>query len=211
MEGVVDAGNPAGAPPVGILLAAGAGRRMGQPKALVRDADGTSWLKRAVDSLTAAGCEPVIVVLGAEAERAARLLEQRSPSSPPVSHVEATDWASGMGASLRRGLTAAADDGSADRRRHAGRPARRRPRRRQRVCSRPSATTASGAGARGVRRHAGAPRRSSAATTGRRWSRQAVGDHGARDYLAAHAARSSSAATSPPAATSTHRATSHVP
>src|SRR6476661_9840698 len=30
----------------GLLLAAGAGRRMGTPKALVHDADGTSWLLR---------------------------------------------------------------------------------------------------------------------------------------------------------------------
>ena len=49
MEDVLDAGPPAGTPPVGVLLAAGEGRRMGQPKALVRDPDGTSWLNRAVD------------------------------------------------------------------------------------------------------------------------------------------------------------------
>src|SRR4051794_36434654 len=110
MEGAVEADHAA--PPVGVLLAAGEGRRMGQPKALVRDPDGTSWLLRAVDSLAAAGCEPVIVVLGAEAERAARLLEERSPSGPSASTsvrwVEATDWSHGMGASLRRGLQAAA-------------------------------------------------------------------------------------------------------
>ena len=110
MEGAVDADHAA--PPVGVLLAAGEGRRMGQPKALVRDPDGTSWLLRAVDSLAAAGCEPVIVVLGAEAERAARLLDERSPSGPSASTsvrwVEATDWSHGMAASLRRGLQAAA-------------------------------------------------------------------------------------------------------
>jgi MoxR-like ATPase/CTP:molybdopterin cytidylyltransferase MocA len=113
MEGAPDdagnqAGHRAGRPPVGVLLAAGAGRRMGQPKALVRDPDGTSWLNRAVDSLTAAGCDPVIVVLGAEADRAARILEERPPSGPPVGTVEASDWSEGMGASLRRGLHAAA-------------------------------------------------------------------------------------------------------
>ena len=31
---------------VGLLLAAGEGRRFGGPKALARDADGTSWLLR---------------------------------------------------------------------------------------------------------------------------------------------------------------------
>ena len=32
----------------GLLLAAGSGSRLGTPKALVRDDDGTSWLLRAV-------------------------------------------------------------------------------------------------------------------------------------------------------------------
>ena len=32
----------------GVLLAAGGGSRMGQPKALVHDPDGTSWLQRGV-------------------------------------------------------------------------------------------------------------------------------------------------------------------
>ena len=40
MEGALDAGQPARTPPVGVLLAAGQGRRMGRPKALVRDPDG---------------------------------------------------------------------------------------------------------------------------------------------------------------------------
>ncbi len=109
MEDGADPGHHAGTPPVGVLLAAGAGRRMGRPKALVRDPDGRSWLNRAVDSLGAAGCEPVIVVLGAEADRAARILDQRSSSRLPVRCVEAVDWSEGMGASLRRGLAAAAD------------------------------------------------------------------------------------------------------
>jgi CTP:molybdopterin cytidylyltransferase MocA len=49
----------------GLLLAAGAGRRMGQPKALMHDPDGTSWLVRSIDVLKEGGCEDVTVVLGA--------------------------------------------------------------------------------------------------------------------------------------------------
>ena len=82
---------------------------MGQPKALVRDPDGTSWLNRAVDAVAAGGCNPVVVVLGAEAERAVDILNERPDADPPVRWVEATDWAEGMGASLRRGLEAATD------------------------------------------------------------------------------------------------------
>ena len=80
----------------GLLLAAGAGRRYGGPKALARDPDGTSWLLRSVAALRP--CREVTVVLGAEAEAAAALL----PMS--VNRVLARDWADGMGASLRAGL-----------------------------------------------------------------------------------------------------------
>lgn len=83
---------------VGLLLAAGAGRRFGGPKALAREPDGTSWLLRSVQALRP--CDESVVVLGAEAERAAALL----PMS--VSRIRADDWAEGMGASLRAGLLA---------------------------------------------------------------------------------------------------------
>jgi CTP:molybdopterin cytidylyltransferase MocA len=81
---------------IGLLLAAGAGERFGGPKALARDADGTSWLLRSVQALRS--CAEVVVVLGADAERAAALL----PMS--VSRIRCNDWAEGMGASLRAGL-----------------------------------------------------------------------------------------------------------
>ena len=81
---------------VGLLLAAGEGRRYGGPKALARDDDGTSWLLRSVQALRP--CAEIVVVLGAGAEQAAALL----PMS--VSRIRADDWAEGMGASLRAGL-----------------------------------------------------------------------------------------------------------
>jgi molybdenum cofactor cytidylyltransferase/nicotine blue oxidoreductase len=82
----------------GLLLAAGAGRRMGQPKALVTD-DGGSWLVRGVGTLREGGCDRVTAVLGAEADRARVLLDGLD-----VRAVVADDWAEGMGASLRAGL-----------------------------------------------------------------------------------------------------------
>jgi CTP:molybdopterin cytidylyltransferase MocA len=86
----------------GLLLAAGAGRRMGIPKALVTDERG-SWLVRGVDLLQAGGCERVTVVLGADVARAGALLVDLD-----VTLAVAEDWAEGMGASLRAGLHALA-------------------------------------------------------------------------------------------------------
>jgi len=77
----------------GLLLAAGAGRRYGGPKALV---DG--WLGHALDVLAEGGCVGRTVVLGAEADRVRALVP------PGAEVVVADDWAEGMGASLRAGL-----------------------------------------------------------------------------------------------------------
>lgn len=79
----------------GLLLAAGAGRRMGVPKALVDD-----WLVRSIGVLRDGGCDDVLVVLGAAAGEARELL----PVDQRV--VIAQDWDEGMGASLRVGLAA---------------------------------------------------------------------------------------------------------
>ena len=95
-------------PAVGLLLAAGAGSRMGRPKALVHDPDGTSWLVRSVGVLVDGGCERVCVVLGARADEARALV----PSGVDV--VVADDWATGMSASLRAGLLAVHADPAAD-------------------------------------------------------------------------------------------------
>jgi CTP:molybdopterin cytidylyltransferase MocA len=85
----------------GILLAAGAGRRYGRPKALV-----PGWLGRGAALLLGAGCERVVVVLGAEADAARALL----PDDARISAVLAEDWAAGLSASLRTGLAAASGD-----------------------------------------------------------------------------------------------------
>ncbi|TCC05583.1 nucleotidyltransferase family protein [Kribbella soli] len=83
----------------GLVLAAGAGRRMGTPKALIRDADGVTWVVRTARLLTEAGCSPVVVVVGASADQVRAAL-----SDEPVEVVEASDWDEGMAASLRTGL-----------------------------------------------------------------------------------------------------------
>lgn len=87
---------------IGLLLAAGAGTRMGGPKALVVGADGRPWLHTAVDTLRDGGCDHIVVVLGAQADRAAELVADLA-----VTVVVADDWADGMSASLRAGLLAA--------------------------------------------------------------------------------------------------------
>ncbi|MGY2900828.1 CTP:molybdopterin cytidylyltransferase MocA [Curtobacterium sp. PvP017] len=87
---------------VGVLLAAGAGTRMGRPKALVAEPDGTPWLHLGVDALLLGGCDRVVVVLGAAADRARALV----PAVDGVTVVVADDWAAGPGASLAVGLAA---------------------------------------------------------------------------------------------------------
>lgn len=87
----------------GLLLAAGAGTRMGMPKALVRGSDGEPWLVRGVRALSDGGCAQVTVVLGAAAEDALPLLEGSGATA-----VVAGDWEAGMSASLHAGLTAEA-------------------------------------------------------------------------------------------------------
>ncbi|NBH10740.1 nucleotidyltransferase family protein [Amycolatopsis sp. SID8362] len=83
----------------GLLLAAGAGRRFGGPKALA-ELDGEPLVRRALRTLTEAGCTPIRVVLGAAADQVRPLLPD------PTAAVYSEDWQTGMGASLRAGLTA---------------------------------------------------------------------------------------------------------
>lgn len=82
----------------GLLLAAGAGRRFGGPKALV-ELDGERLVDRGVRLLRDGGCDPVLVVLGAAPDVVVR----------GARTVVAQDWDQGMGASLRAGLAALQD------------------------------------------------------------------------------------------------------
>jgi nicotine blue oxidoreductase len=87
-------------PVAGLVLAAGAGRRYGMPKALA-EVGGRLLLDRALASLRDAGCAPLVVVLGAAAP------EVRSRADLSGATVVVNDeWATGMGSSLRAGLAA---------------------------------------------------------------------------------------------------------
>lgn len=90
----------------GLVLAAGAGSRFGGPKGLARTPDGEGWVARAVRILHDGGCGDVLVTVGAAAEEVAALV----PATAVAVRVE--DWAEGMSASLRAGLSAAQAEGA---------------------------------------------------------------------------------------------------
>ena len=85
---------------VGIVLAAGAGSRMGGPKAIL-EFRGEPLITRTVRTAFAGGCDTVCAVVGAEVERATEYAEAVGAF---VTVNEA--WADGMGISLRAGLDA---------------------------------------------------------------------------------------------------------
>lgn len=87
----------------GLVLAAGEGRRFGGPKAPYV-LDGVRLVDLAVALLRGAGCDPVLVVLGAWIGEV--------PSSIVVVNVE---WREGMGSSLRAGLAALSSYDEVDR------------------------------------------------------------------------------------------------
>jgi nicotine blue oxidoreductase len=158
----------------GLLLAAGAGRRFGRPKALV-DVDGEPMMLRALRTLAAGGCAPVRVVLGAQAEDARALLPD------PSIAVYAEDWATGMGASLRTGLEAVRDLGTEAVLVHLVDLPWVGPEVLSRLCELASPDVVARAGYDGEPGHP--------VLLGRRWwaeiGESAKGDRGARDWLAA--------------------------
>jgi nicotine blue oxidoreductase len=85
----------------GVLLAAGEGRRLGRPKALVELA-GVPLVARGVSVLADGGASPVIVVTGAQPLQLAGVITVHNP-----------DWRTGMGSSLRAGLAAVPDSAAA--------------------------------------------------------------------------------------------------
>jgi len=76
----------------GILLAAGAGSRIGRPKALI-DVGGEPLAARGVALLRAGGAAPVIMVTGATAVTLPGVITVHNPA-----------WRTGMGSSLAAGL-----------------------------------------------------------------------------------------------------------
>jgi CTP:molybdopterin cytidylyltransferase MocA len=90
----------------GVLLAAGAGSRLGRPKALVV-AGGQSLARRGIALLRDGGTSPVIVVTGAAGPGA--LGPGGADDVAGVISVHNPDWATGMGSSLATGLRAVPD------------------------------------------------------------------------------------------------------
>jgi len=183
---------------VAVLLAAGAGSRLGRgPKALLPH-HGRPLVEHVASVLVAGGCDEVVVVLGAEAVRVAAVADLTTARV-----VVNPDWTTGMASSLRAGVATALEprDGEAPARvvvAHVDQPgvvpddvARLL------AAHRPGRVTAS--------RWAGAPTPHTAAPeSGRpRWAHplvldaalagpaaaSAVGDAGARAFLRAHADR----------------------
>ncbi|RFA15489.1 hypothetical protein B7R21_05445 [Subtercola boreus] len=89
-----------------MLLAAGAGRRMGMPKALVQTEGGEPWVVRGIRVLLDSGCSPVVAVLGAGSREAAQLLAAAFGDEPRLIVQRADRWAEGMSESLRAGIDA---------------------------------------------------------------------------------------------------------
>jgi len=86
-----------------VLLAAGAGTRLGLPKALVRWHDGRLLVERGIALLRDGGCDRVLVVLGSRAEEV--LATADLGGAVPIVN---GGWAEGMGSSLRTALGALA-------------------------------------------------------------------------------------------------------
>lgn len=185
MTGAMTESEAPGRPPAaGIVLAAGAGRRLGgRPKALLPYRGGL-LVEHAARALRDGGCRTVHVVLGAAAETVRRT----AGGLDWCALVDNPGWESGMGSSLRVGLESLAGCGAAT--------------------AVVSLVDQPGIGPRAVRRvltaattgPAGGPAALAAASYGGRrghpvaigaahWSpvaASAAGDAGARSYLAAH-------------------------
>lgn len=81
-----------------VILAAGASTRMGEPKQLLL-IDGQPLIVRAAEAALASQAWPVVVVLGAHAEKIRPALARL-----PVLITENAAWTEGMAASIRAGL-----------------------------------------------------------------------------------------------------------
>ncbi len=84
-----------------VVLAAGMSRRMGGANKLLAPMDGVPMVARVVDAFLASKADPVLVVLGHQAEKVREALAGRD-----VRFVENPAYEEGLGASLRAGIEA---------------------------------------------------------------------------------------------------------
>jgi molybdenum cofactor cytidylyltransferase len=83
-----------------IILAAGASTRMGTPKQLL-SYQGRSFIRHMAEVAIASVCQPIAVVLGANAQQI-----KPEVSELPVQIVDNQQWAEGMSTSIRVGIEA---------------------------------------------------------------------------------------------------------
>lgn len=89
----------------GLVLAAGRGRRIGGPKALLRHGDAL-LVEHALRTVQDAGCDPIVVVLGAAADEI-----KAAAALGDATVVVNKAWSTGVGSSLRAGLSAVEEAG----------------------------------------------------------------------------------------------------
>jgi len=90
---------------VGVVLAAGASRRMGETNKLTMSVDGVPMVARVVDALREGGIEKVLVVTGHAAGEIRDALGDRD-----VEMVHNPDYEEGLGSSVRAGVSAVGDE-----------------------------------------------------------------------------------------------------
>ncbi|MCL7455871.1 nucleotidyltransferase family protein [Micromonospora sp. MSM11] len=88
-----------------MIIAAGGGRRIGGPEALLHQGE-KPLVSQMIDTMTEAGCERIVVVLGAAADQV-RETADLSRTTVVVNRA----WGTGVGSSIRAGLAALDDDG----------------------------------------------------------------------------------------------------
>jgi molybdenum cofactor cytidylyltransferase len=81
-----------------IVLAAGGSRRLGQPKQLL-SYQGKSLIRHTVDCAIASVCDPIVVVVGAYADKV-----RSEVGDLAVSVVENPNWSMGLSTSIRLGV-----------------------------------------------------------------------------------------------------------
>ncbi|HXR72339.1 nucleotidyltransferase family protein [Actinocrinis sp.] len=172
-----------------LILAAGAGTRMGGPKALL-EFRGRLLIERAIDSARAGGCGQVMAVLGAAAGEVQRRADLRGARV-----VVNQGWNEGIGSSLRAGLAELTRDTEVDETETAAVDASLVLLVDQPLVGADAVRAVLGAWRAGARLAAASygGRRGHPVLLGREhWSaaaREAAGDVGARAFLAAHAAQ----------------------
>ena len=81
-----------------VILAAGASTRLGEPKQLLKY-DHKNLLQRTIDAAVSSNADPVVIVLGANADQISKEIDRSK-----INVVINTEWEEGMASSVRNGL-----------------------------------------------------------------------------------------------------------